>query len=252
MSQEARLINGDLLRLRREAQGWVVTDMALRACLSVKQVRQLEEGGTSAFYSESVKVTAAKKVGSLLGLSADEVFVSSTTPLVEQEVPAQEASAVDAHHAINTEAESGIDQIAESVSVSPSVAVTSELPANEEAKPKTSVWAIAGLFAAALAVAAYMQPKEDAPIEAAPPLQAVPSEAEAAASAAEASASSASAVSDPVAPEAQKTASPSAMPASAVAPVASAARAPSVAASSATVRPVSGVLPAASAASKAP
>jgi len=74
MTQEHASINGALLRLRREARGWVQSDVATRACMSVKQIRQLEDGGLSAFYSEAVKVTAAKKVGALLGLTPDEVF----------------------------------------------------------------------------------------------------------------------------------------------------------------------------------
>ena len=74
MSQEQASINGALLRLRREARGWLQTDVATRACMSVKQIRQLEDGGLSAFYSEAVKATAAKKVGALLGLTEDEVF----------------------------------------------------------------------------------------------------------------------------------------------------------------------------------
>ena len=183
MNQEEHLINGELLRLRREAKGWVVNDMATRACLSTKQVRQLEEGGSSAFYSESVKITAAKKVGVLLGLSANEVFVSLATSSAEQDQPVQEKpkADVDSHHAIDAETESSV-HAEETVA-----AVTApELPAHEESKPKTSIWAIAGLFAAALAVAAYMQPKEEAPAEAAPPLQVVPSDADAAASAADA------------------------------------------------------------------
>jgi transcriptional regulator with XRE-family HTH domain len=77
MSQEELFINGELLRLRREAKGWVLNDMATRACMSVKQIRQLEEGGMSSFYSVAVKVTAAKKVGALLGLSAEEVFAQN-------------------------------------------------------------------------------------------------------------------------------------------------------------------------------
>jgi transcriptional regulator with XRE-family HTH domain len=38
-------INGSLLKLKRESLGWTLADMAARACLSTKQVRQLEEGG---------------------------------------------------------------------------------------------------------------------------------------------------------------------------------------------------------------
>jgi transcriptional regulator with XRE-family HTH domain len=74
MTQEHASINGALLRLRREARGWVQSDVATRACMSVKQIRQLEDGGLSAFYSDAVKVTAAKKVGALLGLTPEEVF----------------------------------------------------------------------------------------------------------------------------------------------------------------------------------
>lgn len=234
MSQEERLINGELLRLRREAQGWVMTDMALRACLSVKQVRQLEEGGTSAFYSASVKITAAKKVGNLLGLSVDEVFVSSVTPVVVPAVSVEEPHAVEvAATTAHTEAEPKIEHVTETVLAPNSIPKTSAPAVSEEAKPKTSLWAIVGLFAAALAIAAYMQPKEVAPVEAAPPLQVVPSEADAPASAADAPASSASATSDAVAFTAQKAASTTAMPASVATLAASTARAPGVVASAA-------------------
>jgi transcriptional regulator with XRE-family HTH domain len=57
MNEPARLINGALLRQRREGKGWAQTDLATRACLSLRQVRQIEDGGNSSFYSESVKAT---------------------------------------------------------------------------------------------------------------------------------------------------------------------------------------------------
>ena len=84
MTQEERFINSELLRLRREERGWVLSDMALRACMSVKQIRQLEEGGTSAFYSEAVKLTAAKKAAAVLGLSEHEVFALDADAEVPQ------------------------------------------------------------------------------------------------------------------------------------------------------------------------
>jgi hypothetical protein len=43
--------------------------------LSVKQIKQLEEGGISSFYSESVKATTAKRVAELLGVDWTEVFI---------------------------------------------------------------------------------------------------------------------------------------------------------------------------------
>lgn len=79
-------IDGSAVRLSREAQGWAINDLAARACLSVKQVRQIEEGGLSSFYSESVKLTAARKVASLLQLSEAQLFgqVPVQTPQVEE------------------------------------------------------------------------------------------------------------------------------------------------------------------------
>lgn len=67
-------IDGSAIRLKRESQGWAIADLASRACLSVKQIRQIEEGGMTAFYSESVKLTAARKVAGLLHMSEIQLF----------------------------------------------------------------------------------------------------------------------------------------------------------------------------------
>ena len=77
MNEPARQINGALLRQQREAKGWAQTDLATRACLSLRQVRQVEDGGNSSFYSESVKATAARKIATLLGLPADSAYVQT-------------------------------------------------------------------------------------------------------------------------------------------------------------------------------
>jgi len=47
MNEPALPINGALLRQRREAKGWAQTDLATRACLSLRQVRKNEDGGNS-------------------------------------------------------------------------------------------------------------------------------------------------------------------------------------------------------------
>jgi transcriptional regulator with XRE-family HTH domain len=77
MNEPAHMINGALLRERREGKGWAQTDLATRACLSLRQVRQIEDGGNSSFYSESVKATAARKIASLLGLPPESAFVQA-------------------------------------------------------------------------------------------------------------------------------------------------------------------------------
>jgi cytoskeleton protein RodZ len=199
MTQEERFINGELLRLRREERGWVLSDMALRACMSVKQIRQLEEGGTSAFYSEAVKLTAAKKAAAVLGLTEQELFAHETAPAEHQEdepeafVPEVQPTAEPV----------SIAETATQVDVATPEPVFTHVPEVSEAKPKTSLWTITGLFVVALGVAAYLQPQEEESAEAAPPLQAVP-EADAAASSAESVASAASAPVDVAASAVQK------------------------------------------------
>jgi transcriptional regulator with XRE-family HTH domain len=202
MSQEEIFINGELLRLRREARGWAQSDLATRACMSVKQIRQLEDGGLNSFYSQAVKVTAAKKVGALLGVSAEEVLAQAplvdATPLVDvsADATADESHAVDHPQDTQTEEVNVDDKSHDVVSADAQqeVALKHDAEKAEPAKSKTSLWVIVGLFAAALAVAAYMQPKEEPISEPAPPLQVVPSEADASASAAEPGSSSPAAV----------------------------------------------------------
>jgi transcriptional regulator with XRE-family HTH domain len=245
MSQEDIYINGELLRLRREARGWVLNDMATRACMSVKQIRQLEDGGMSSFYSLAVKVTAAKKVGALLGLSPEEVFAqvveptpelgavdSETAETVEGEVTTEVAAVTEPLHDVAPVLPVEVDH--------PSKPVIAAEPVADEVKPKTSLWVIGGLFAAALAVAAYLQPQEEPAAEPAPPLQVIPSEDPAsAASASEGSASGAVEVASVATIVAKPASSPVAIASSTVAvassvrPAASAASSPAPAASKA-------------------
>jgi len=74
-------INGSLLKIKRESLGWTLADMAVRACLSTKQVRQLEEGGDNSFYSHAIKLTVAKKIALILNIEEDELFFRSPVPV---------------------------------------------------------------------------------------------------------------------------------------------------------------------------
>ena len=243
MSQEDPYINGELLRLGREARGWVLGDMATRACMSVKQIRQLEEGGTSAFYSVAVKMTSAKKLAKILELPAEQVF-SQPVPADAQEtvsdaLPSVAEDAPELHVPETEQVEAGVETQAAPPTVPqiapepelPPAAVAAPSPKADEPKSKTSLWMILGLFVAALAVAAYMQQQqEEISAEPPPPLQVVP-EAEAAASAADAAASGASAPTGAaiIEPAAASTASSAAVasgPVPAVKPAASAASKP--------------------------
>lgn len=58
----------------REKLGLSTKDLGGMACLSTRQIEQIENGETSTFYGAQVKVTAAKKVAKLLGLTEAEAF----------------------------------------------------------------------------------------------------------------------------------------------------------------------------------
>lgn len=274
MSQEELFINGELLRLRREARGWVLNDMATRACMSVKQIRQLEEGGMSSFYSVAVKVTAAKKVGALLGLSAEEVFAQNVEPvvveeLVEREVPINEVVAESVAASEAEDAPVAHVQVKLKPEHIESVVVESSGtsdPKDETPNSNNSLLLIAGLLGVALAVGAYFQPQEEPAAEPAPPIQVLPPadavDPASAASAADSPASVAEVVAAPASVASvpahvlQKPASTPALNSTAVVPAASAARVVVPAASGTSVMraassPVAAV-PSAAAASKTP
>jgi cytoskeleton protein RodZ len=244
MSQEEIFINGELLRLRREARGWVLGDLATRACMSVKQIRQLEEGGLSSFYSVAVKITSAKKVGALLGLSAEEVFAKDLEPSDVSETDELEVDSAESEETAleikSTEVESAVNKGAltevETTNTKESVASEPVLPSStlDEPKSKTSLWVIFALFAAALGVAAYMQPKDEPIVEVVPPLQVLPADVADPASAASASdttASSAEVVALPASASASVITINSQKPASTASAPASAARSASPSAS---------------------
>jgi transcriptional regulator with XRE-family HTH domain len=80
-------IDGLSVRRKRESLGWAVSDLATMACLSTKQIKQIEEGGMAAFYSESVKLTAARKVAGLLDMTEAQLFGQVVPTVIEQAAP---------------------------------------------------------------------------------------------------------------------------------------------------------------------
>lgn len=89
-------INKEAFTQAREKLGLSTKDLGGMACLSTRQIEQIESGDISSFYGVQVKLTAAKKVAKLLGLSEDEAFDLSeqTAPkVVEPEPIAVQASA---------------------------------------------------------------------------------------------------------------------------------------------------------------
>ena len=86
MATKAKLpeIRKEAFTKAREGLGLSVKELSRMACLSVRQIEQIENGESSSFYGPQVKFTAAKKVAGLLKLMPQDAFDSSdVTPAVK-------------------------------------------------------------------------------------------------------------------------------------------------------------------------
>jgi transcriptional regulator with XRE-family HTH domain len=92
-------IDGSFLRQSRDTLGWSHGELASRACLSIKQVKQLEEGGSSSFYSENVKLTAARKVAQILGVTEDQLLGRHALVTEPEDEQLDQVLNVDSSHA---------------------------------------------------------------------------------------------------------------------------------------------------------
>ncbi len=83
-------IRKDVFTRAREKLGLSPKELGVLACLSTRQIEQIENGEMGAYYSAPIKVTAAKKVAKLLNLSHEEVFnYVSQTPEGSSTAPAE-------------------------------------------------------------------------------------------------------------------------------------------------------------------
>jgi cytoskeleton protein RodZ len=89
----------------REKCAMSVEQLALLACLSKKQIQQIENGQSSSFYSPTIKLVAAKKVAKLIQLDEKDAFdfgPQAELPLVESQPLADEAKAAEQFDAPKT------------------------------------------------------------------------------------------------------------------------------------------------------
>ena len=71
----------------RESLGLTTQELAAKACLSNRQIEQIENGEMGSYYGVQIKYTAAKKVASILELTEDQAFDFGVVP-----PPAKDAS----------------------------------------------------------------------------------------------------------------------------------------------------------------
>ena len=80
-------IIGSVLLEARQAKGLERAELASICCLSTKMILELEDGGITSFYSHSLKLRTAQKVGAYLGLN-DSDFLLVPLPLDLEKVDA--------------------------------------------------------------------------------------------------------------------------------------------------------------------
>ena len=72
-TKQPEIRNGAFAKAR-EKLGLSIKELAGQACLSTRQIEQIENGEMSSFYGAQIKLTAAKKVAKILGLSEADAF----------------------------------------------------------------------------------------------------------------------------------------------------------------------------------
>ncbi|QWD34190.1 helix-turn-helix domain-containing protein [Polynucleobacter paneuropaeus] len=68
------IIRKEVFIAAREKLGLSIKELSQKACLSARQIEQIENGEHNSFYSPNIKFTAAKKVAQLLDLQTEEAF----------------------------------------------------------------------------------------------------------------------------------------------------------------------------------
>jgi transcriptional regulator with XRE-family HTH domain len=123
-------------------------ELAGLACLSNRQIEQIENGETSSFYSAQIKATAAKKVAKLLKLSDEEAFdFGAIAPETSSEVqlPIAEVKLTDAPKSEGTKKESSkkaeakIDAVQTQEQVQESQLPVEEIKVQEKEAPLNQV-----------------------------------------------------------------------------------------------------------------
>jgi len=71
---QLREIRKEAFTKARESLGLSTKELSGMACLSVRQIEQIENGEMSSFYGPQIKVTAAKKVAAILKLKEEDAF----------------------------------------------------------------------------------------------------------------------------------------------------------------------------------
>ena len=130
-------IQGKVFKAAREKLRLEPQDLATKACLSKKHIIELEQGGISSFYSESHKITVAKKVAKILQLDESLVLVHPDGDIAQQESLPFDAAIEDAEQSKSLETKV-VKELKASVAEKPATAESNQVTANSKTKPSES------------------------------------------------------------------------------------------------------------------
>jgi len=156
-------VRGQALRLLRMQQGRDPASLATQACISLRQLYQLESGETSLFYSKSLRNQAGRRVATILGAQWDEMEQSPPPPAQDKHLKLVTSSTAEAptsptQYSASSDIPTGLNiPAAHTVVVPPSV--TAQLGRLDLAAPSSStparklhpLWTLMGWLLTALA-----------------------------------------------------------------------------------------------------
>lgn len=176
MSKPVKLpeIRKEAFTKARESLGLSVKEVSGMSCFSVRQIEQIENGEMGSFYGDQNKVTAAKKVASLLKLKEEDAFdfggaapASKSAPEQEKESEAKEqAVASDSSPEKNTKpaqvgetkkVESKPAQVAPTKSFE-SLGTIGASKVNKQKDPKKRLFVLLGIAAALIFSVVNLRP----------------------------------------------------------------------------------------------
>ena len=77
-------ILGNNFQHERELKGLTRAYLAQKLCCSTQQIQQIEEGGSSSFYTEAQKLKTARKLAHYLEMSEDQAFLAKDSEILQE------------------------------------------------------------------------------------------------------------------------------------------------------------------------
>ena len=165
MGNQAKLpeIRKEAFSKARESLGLSTKDLSGMACLSVRQIEQIENGESSSFYGPQIKVTAAKKVAALLKLKEEDAFDFGAAPpakKIDTEAVVAETKSADVKNTLPVEKNTAPVKSSETKAAAKvkETSVISSAPSSNQKNPQKKLLILLGIAVALVFSAVNLRP----------------------------------------------------------------------------------------------